>query len=266
VISTSTFKQQPGETLKDTWARINRIHDEDSTPCEDEKLNLYFYYGLDPLYQNALDRATGGSIVLSTSSYAAMTLRRIFGSFVGRKKRMPDTMVQLDLSIDKLESRLNKLPDMEDFEHLELYSKEIPRIDDKLVDIMYKLQLCEGEFLERKDHLNNVEKKVGFISDILEKDAPVKHYKRLPLQKKVWVRKEKEVEEVKMFSEVKDPLLDLEKSSLHDLMSILQKFTGDPSINANQGGFGSYIANHVLKEKIARYNKEAMISPKLGDG
>ena len=37
------------------------------------------------------------------------------------------------------------------------------------------------------------------------------------------------------------------------------------SINANQAGFGSYIANHVLKEKIARYNQEAMIPPKLGD-
>ena len=32
-----------------------------------------------------------------------------------------------------------------------------------------------------------------------------------------------------------------------------------------QSGFGSYIANHVLKEKIARYNQEAMIPPKLGD-
>jgi hypothetical protein len=82
---------------------------------------------------------------------------------------------------------------------------------------MYKLQLCEGEFLERKDHLNNVENKVGFISDILEKDTPVKHYKKLPLQKQVWVKKEKEVEEVKMLSEVKDPLLDLEKCSLHDV-------------------------------------------------
>ena len=31
------------------------------------------------------------------------------------------------------------------------------------------------------------------------------------------------------------------------------------------GIFGSYIANHVLKEKLARYNHEAMIPPKLGD-
>ena len=76
---------------------------------------------------------------------------------------------------------------------------------------------------------------------------------------------EKKVEEVKMLSEVKDPLLDLENCSLHELISILQKFASDSSINTNQAGFGSYIANHVLKENIARYNQEAMIRPKLGD-
>jgi hypothetical protein len=73
VSSTSTFKKQPGEILKDAWARINMIHYGESTPCEDEKLNLYFYYGLDPLYQNALDGATVGSFVLSTPSCSAMT-------------------------------------------------------------------------------------------------------------------------------------------------------------------------------------------------
>jgi hypothetical protein len=35
-----------------------------------------------------------------------MTLRRFFGSFVGRKKKLKDTTVQLALSIDKLEGRL----------------------------------------------------------------------------------------------------------------------------------------------------------------
>jgi hypothetical protein len=139
VISTSTFKQQPGETVKDAWARINRIHDEESTQCEDEKLNFYFYYGLDPLYQYALDGATGGSFVLSTPSCAAMTLRRFFDSFVGRKKKCQIPRFNL------LESRLSKLPDREDFEHLALYSeKVIPRINEELGDIMDKLQLCEG--------------------------------------------------------------------------------------------------------------------------
>ena len=73
---------------------------------------------------------------------------------------------------------------------------------------------------------------------------------------------ERKVEEVKMLSEVNDPLLDLENCNLHELISILQKFASDPSIDVNQSGFGSYIANHVLKEKIARYNQEAMIPPK----
>ena len=76
---------------------------------------------------------------------------------------------------------------------------------------------------------------------------------------------EKKVEEVKILSEVKEPLLDLENCSLHELISILQKFASDPSINVNQAGFGTYIANHVLKEKIARYNQEALVPPKLGD-
>lgn len=47
--------------------------------------------------------------------------------------------------------------------------------------------------------------------------------------------------------------------------SILEKFATDPTINVNQASFGYYIANYVIKEKIQRYNSEAMIPPKLGD-
>jgi hypothetical protein len=93
--STSNFKKHPGETLKDAWVRINRIHYEDPTSCENEKLDLYFYYEIDHWYQNALDGATGGSFVLSKPSCAAMTLRRIIGSFVGSKKEVKDTTLGL---------------------------------------------------------------------------------------------------------------------------------------------------------------------------
>ena len=44
-----------------------------------------------------------------------------------------------------------------------------------------------------------------------------------------------------MLSEVKEPLLGLDNCSLYELISILQKFASDPSINANQAGFGSFI-------------------------
>jgi hypothetical protein len=77
---------------------------------------------------------------------------------------------------------------------------------------------------------------------------------------------EKEVEEVKMRSDdIKEPLLDLDKCSLNELINILQIFANDPSFNVYQTGFGSYIANHVIKEKIQSYNNEAMIPPKLED-
>jgi hypothetical protein len=80
------------------------------------------------------------------------------------------------------------------------------------------------------------------------------------------VVEEKEVEEVKMLSDnVNEPLLNLDKCSLSELINILQNFANDPSFNVHQTRFGSYIANHVIKDKIQRYNNEAMIPPKLGD-
>jgi hypothetical protein len=63
---------------------------------------------------------------------------------------------------------------------------------------------------------------------------------------------------------IKEPLLDLDKCSLNELINILQSFANDPSFNVHQTDFGSYIANHVIKEKIQRYNNEAVIPPKLG--
>jgi hypothetical protein len=61
---------------------------------------------------------------------------------------------------------------------------------------------------------------------------------------------EKQVEEVKMLSEKFDePLLDLDKCSLNELINILQGFANDPYFNVHQTGFGSYISNHIIKER-----------------
>jgi hypothetical protein len=80
------------------------------------------------------------------------------------------------------------------------------------------------------------------------------------------VVEEKEVEEVKnALCNVNEPLLNLDKCSLNELINILQNFANYTSFNVHQIGFGSYIANHVIKEKIQHYNNEAMIPPKLGD-
>ena len=195
-----------------------------------------------------------------------MTLRRIFCSFVGSKKKVEDTIVALALSKENFESGLEKLPNKEDFEQVASYPENIiPKINDELVNVMHKLRLCEKEFLEKDINLNSIEEKLVCVSDLLRKNPSFKHVKEVPVKKQVWIKKERKFEEVKMLSEVKEPFVDLEKCSLHELISILHKFASDPSVNINQAGFGSYIANHALKEKIARYNQEAMIPPKLGD-
>jgi hypothetical protein len=64
---------------------------------------------------------------------------------------------------------------------------------------------------------------------------------------------------------IKEPILDLDKCILNELINILQSFANDPSFNVHQTSFGSYIANHVIKEKIQCYNNEAIIPPKVGD-
>jgi hypothetical protein len=71
------------------------------------------------------------------------------------------------------------------------------------------------------------------------------------VKESIMVVEEKEVEEVKMFSNnIKEPLPYLDKCSLHELINILQSFANDTSFYVHQTGFGSYIANHVIKKKI----------------
>ena len=54
------------------------------------------------------------------------------------------------------------------------------------------------------------------------------------------VVEEKQVEEIKMLSDkINEPLLDLDKCSLNELITLLQKFANDSSFNVHQTGFGS---------------------------
>jgi hypothetical protein len=45
----------------------------------------------------------------------------------------------------------------------------------------------------------------------------------------------------------------------------LQNHACDPHVDSNKAGFGSFIANHVVKEKLNMYHKNSMVPPKLGD-
>jgi hypothetical protein len=179
------------------------------------------------------------------------------------------------------------LPNKIIIDRLELFSKNfIHEMEDKMFLIASKLSSCEEALKKEDKQTIRVEKEIQHLGHVLKlaesfKGKPkerakrfffrILQMKRTKKNKEVWVAKEKlvedkHVEEVKMLSDkIDEPLLDLDKCILNELINILQSFANDPSFNVHQTSFGSYIANHVIKEKIQRCNNESMIPPKLGD-
>ena len=96
------------------------------------------------------------------------------------------------------------------------------------------------------------EETINYVQDIIDRSWEVINERKRVENETLMIMNEKKVEQVNMLSEFKDPLLYLDNCSLHELINVLQKFASDPSINCHRAGLGSYIANHVLKEKIAR--------------
>ena len=92
--------------------------------------------------------------------------------------------------------------------------------------------------------LNYVIKEVTMCKEVVEEVESSEKSLENPIPT---TSNEKQVEEIKMLSEVHDPFINLEKCSLHELIEVLQKFASYPTCNVHQAGFGSYIANHVLK-------------------
>jgi hypothetical protein len=41
--STTSFKQLFGETLRDAWKRINKMHSEDPISCGENNMNLFLW-------------------------------------------------------------------------------------------------------------------------------------------------------------------------------------------------------------------------------
>jgi hypothetical protein len=90
--------------------------------------------------------------------------------------------------------------------------------------------------------------------------------KRKKLEKEKKVEDSRQIEEIRMLDDIpNNPLASFKKCTLDEVFSILQNDACDPTINTNQAGFNSYIANHVIKENLDMYNKESMVPSKLGD-
>jgi hypothetical protein len=51
-----------------------------------------------------------------------------------------------------------------------------------------------------------------------------------------------------------DTLTSLENCTLDEIISILQNHACGPLVDSNQAGFGVFISNNVIKEKLNRYH------------
>jgi hypothetical protein len=89
------------------------------------------------------------------------------------------------------------------------------------------------------------EETIKYVQKVIEKSWDTlnmmeEREKETTMLESSMITNDKQVEEVKMISKTKEPLLDLDKFSLYELINILQKFSNEPSINVHQAGFGSY--------------------------
>jgi hypothetical protein len=116
-----------------------------------------------------------------------------------------------------------------------------------------KVDHLNREIVAVKNHMQDKkhEKSIKYVQYIIDRSWEILNKIDKEEKESIMVVEEKEVEEVKMLRDnINEPLINLEKCSLNEFINILQSFANDPSFNVHQTGFGSYIANHVIKEKI----------------
>ena len=194
-------------------------------------------------------------------------MENLFGNSIESKDEteIKQLKVSMDRSILCLQTYMEDYPTKNEMHSFILHTKSrMKKTNNTLSGISLKMETILNYAKSKKKLTRELNERISSMLEPLDRDIKNHVEEEDDLQIALNLAWE-EVEEAKMLSEVKDPLLDLENCSLHELISILQKIVSDPSINTNQAGFGSYIDNHVLKEKIARYNQETMIPPKLGD-
>jgi hypothetical protein len=192
----------------------------------------------------------------------------LFGNYGNTRKeiKLQQFKEELEEVANKLQESIKEAPNREETSNLCNYTRsKLKNYNKCFNDFGKKIRFVEYHAKVKESLINNVNKKIFFIRKFLGRAGDVFKYEDFD-KEFTMVVEEKEVEEVKMlFDNIEEPLLDIDRCSFNELRNILQSFANDPSFNVHQTGFGSYIANHVIKEKIQCYNNEAMIPHKLGD-
>jgi hypothetical protein len=122
-----------------------------------------------------LNRPTGGSYILSSPAGSALALKNIFCTYRENDREIDGIITILNSAKERIENCIKELPEKEDFEHLEHFSKgTLPEIEDKMATIIQKLDICENEFTKDDKQLLSAEKRVAYLGDIFKGAASCK--------------------------------------------------------------------------------------------
>jgi DUF438 domain-containing protein len=147
-----------------------------------------------------------------------------------------------------MENRTKRIPDKRNLEHLGLFPNDkLEGMEHDISNIMQKIDLFENELKKDDKPISDIKQRIDLMCDVFKTVGSFKTFpKRNPHQHVLRTTKEekdeepKQVEEIKMLSDIpNDPLLNLEKCSLHELLAMLHKYANDSTINMHQAGFGS---------------------------
>ena len=133
----------------------------------------------------------------TTSSNVSSDLENTIRSFISTQKELNKEFISKFEKQDSL------------FERVDQLTKEVSSLKNIIID---------------RKH----EETIKYCQEVINKSWEQIHEQERIAKETIMVMKERKVEEVKMLSEVKEPLLNLDNCSLQELISILQKYASGP--------------------------------------
>jgi hypothetical protein len=151
----------------------------------------------------------------------------LFGSSVKPIDKLGTKQLKnsIDRAISELQTYMEECPTKNEISNLIIHvSSQFRKTKQKLSVVSQKMEILVNRTGLNYALIKNLDNKVHSMINLVER-IPVDTTKeennlKMALEALLRKRNEKKVEEVKKLSEVKDPLLDLEKCSLHELINI----------------------------------------------
>jgi hypothetical protein len=174
-----------------------------------------------------LDSLTNERFSLGNPSHANNLMENLFGSSIETKDEIgiKPLKVSVDRSILDLQTYVEDYPTKNEIHSFILHSQsQMKKTNDTISKIVSRIEIISNNAKSKKGVTKKFSDKIFSMLELLDENlvGSFKEENDLKIASDALLRKrnEKQVEEVKMLSEVKEPLLDLVNCSLHDRINI----------------------------------------------